>query len=128
MAMETGTLNFQEAREAYEQLYESSNDSRRFTLRMYILYAFNDEYGRAGLVHLEDDENYLFFKENCKELMKMKQMNPTLRAELYREIGEFEECINYLDSLKPTGNFEDEVRSLIKGQAEIGNPTVFRIR
>lgn len=47
-SMKTGELNFEEAREALEQLYESSNEQRRFVLRLYVLYAFNDKYGRKG--------------------------------------------------------------------------------
>jgi hypothetical protein len=90
--MRTGDLNFEEAREALEQLYESSNEKRRFILRLYVLYAFNDKYGREGLKYLLDCEDYLYFVENCREMIKMEQTNSTLRAELYREIGEFDQC------------------------------------
>ena len=59
--MRTGELNFEEAREALEQLYESSDEKRRFILRLYVLYAFNDMYGREGLPFLNDSEDYMFF-------------------------------------------------------------------
>ena len=88
--MRTGELNFQQAKEALEQLYELSDEDRRFTLRMYVLYAFNDMYGRNGLHYLQDSEDYLYFVENCREMIKMAQTDVTLRAELYREIGEFD--------------------------------------
>ena len=84
-------MNFEEAREALEQLYGSSNEKRRFILRLYVLYSFNDKYGIEGLKYLYDCEDYLYFVENCREMIKMSQTNPTLRAELYREIGEFEQ-------------------------------------
>ena len=125
--MRTGTLNFQEAREALEQLYESSDLKRRFTLRLYVLYAYNDMYGRSGVIPLDGSEDQLFFEENCREMIKMDRTIPTLRAELYREIGEFDKCIEYLDSLEPAGEHENNVRELIKERALIGDRTVFRL-
>ena len=125
--MRTGTLNFQEAREALEQLYESSDLKRRFTLRLYVLYAYNDMYGRSGVIPLDGSDDQLFFEENCREMIKMERTIPTLRAELYREIGEFDKCLEYLDSLEPAGEHENKVRELIKERALIGDCTVFRL-
>ena len=125
--MRTGTLNFQEAREALEQLYESSDLKRRFTLRLYVLYAYNDMYGRSGVIPLDGSDDQLFFEENCREMIKMERTIPTLRAELYREIGEFDKCVEYLDSLEPAGEHENKVRELIKERALIGDCTVFRL-
>lgn len=125
--MRTGTLNFQEAREALEQLYESSDLKRRFTLRLYVLYAYNDMYGRSGVIPLDGSEDQLFFEENCREMIRMERTIPTLRAELYREIGEFDKCLEYLDSLEPAGEHENKVRELIKERALIGDCTVFRL-
>ena len=125
--MRTGELNFQEAREALEQLYETSNEDRRATLRMYVLYAFNDMYGRSGLHYLDESEDYLFFVENCKELIKMPQTDATLNAELYREIGEFEQCIKYLDSLEPASEYENHVRDMIRQKAIECDKLVFQL-
>ena len=125
--MRTGTLNFQEAREALEQLYESSDLKRRFTLRLYVLYAYNDMYGRSGVIPLDGSDDQLFFEENCREMIRMERTIPTLRAELYREIGEFDKCIEYLDSLEPASEHENKVRDLIKERALIGDRTVFRL-
>ena len=125
--MRTGELNFQEAREALEQLYETSNEDRRATLRMYVLYAFNDMYGRSGLHYLDESEDYLFFVENCKELIKMPQTDATLKAELYREIGEFEQCIKYLDSLEPASEYENHVRDMIRQKAIECDKLVFQL-
>ena len=115
--MRTGDLNLEEAREALEQLYELSNEKRRFILRLYVLYAFNDKYGREGLKYLLDCEDYLYFVENCREMIKMEQTNSTLRAELYREIGEFDQCVQYLDSLEPASEYENQVREQIRQRA-----------
>ena len=125
--MRTGHLNFEEAREALEQLYESSNEKRRFILRLYVLYAFNDKYGREGLKYLLDCEDYLYFVENCREMIKMEQTNSTLRAELYREIGEFDRCVQYLDSLEPAGEYENQVREQIRQRALDQDRMVFAL-
>lgn len=125
--MRTGELNYQEAKEALEQLYESANADRRFVLRIYVLYAFNDEYARKGLKYLEDSEDYRYFVENCREMIKMSQTNPTLKAELYREIGEFEQCVQYLDSIEPVTGYENEVREQIRKRALDGDRMVFQL-
>ena len=125
--MRTGDLNFEEAREALEQLYESSNEKRRFILRLYVLYAFNDKYGREGLKYLLDCKDYLYFVENCREMIKMEQTNSTLRAELYREIGEFDQCVQYLDSLEPAGEYENQVREQIRQRALDQDRMVFAL-
>ena len=125
--MRTGDLNFEEAREALEQLYEASNEKRRFILRLYVLYAFNDKYRREGLKYLLDCEDYLYFVENCREMIKMEQTNSTLRAELYREIGEFDQCVQYLDSLEPAGEYENQVREQIRQRALDQDRMVFAL-
>ena len=125
--MRTGELNFEEARDALEQLYESSDEKRRFILRLYVLYAFNDKYGREGLMYPLDCEDYFYFVENCKEMIKMQQTNPTLRAELYREIGEFDQCVKYLDSLEPVKEYENEVRTKIRERALAEDRIVFTL-
>lgn len=125
--MRTGDLNFEEARAALEQLYELSNEKRRFILRLYVLYAFNDKYGREGLKYLLDCEDYLYFVENCREMIKMEQTNSTLRAELYREIGEFDRCVQYLDSLEPAGEYENQVREQIRQRALDQDRMVFAL-
>ena len=124
--MRTGTLTFQEAKEALEQLYESSDEKRRFILRLYVLYAFNDEHIRSGKQHSCKSDDYKYFVENCREMIKMERTIPTLRAELYREIGEFDKCIEYLDSLEPASEHENKVREMIREKALNRNLFVFR--
>jgi hypothetical protein len=60
-------------------------------------------------------------------MIKMPQVNPTLRAELYREIGEFDQCIKYLDSLEPAKDYENEVRFKIRERALAEDRMVFAL-
>ena len=96
-------------------------------MRLYVLYAFNDKYGRKELEYLLDCDDYLYFIENCKEMIKMDQTNSTLRAELYREIGEFDQCVKYLDSLEPVKDYENEVRCKIRERALAEDRKVFAL-
>ena len=84
-------------------------------------------YGREGLLFLNDSEDYMYFIENCREMIKMEQTNSTLRAELYREIGEFDQCVQYLDSLEPAGEYENQVREQIRHRALNRDRMVFEL-
>lgn len=122
-----GELDFKEAKEALRQLYDSSDERNRFILRSYVLYAFNDLYGRNGSPYREDSEDYQYFVENCREMIKMSHTSSTFRAELYREIGEFEECLTYLDSLDPGSDVENEIREKIRQRAVNKDKIVFTL-
>ena len=56
----------------------------------------------------------------------MPQTIPTLRAELYREMGEFEQCIEYLDTLEPASERENKIREMIREKALNRNLFAFR--
>jgi hypothetical protein len=60
-------------------------------------------------------------------MIKMEQTNHTLRAELYREIGEFEQCVQYLDTLEPAGEYENDVRDMIRQRALDGDKMLFQL-
>lgn len=123
---DTGTLNFTEAREALVELYDRSTPDRQFTLRLYVLYAFNDKFGRKeGETPSEDDLQ--FFKENCLAMTGMSQTNGTLKAELYREIGDFNKCLQTLDTLEPAEDYEQSVRDRIREKALQGDSKVFKL-
>ena len=127
ISMNTGHLDFDELREAYVQLYESASEDKKFALRLNILYSFNDMYGRKGISTIDSGDAWEFFVDNCRSMLKMEKTIPTLRAELYREIGEFEQCVQYLDSLESAGKFENEVRNTIRERALSGDRDVFRL-
>ena len=123
--MRTGELTFHEAKEALEQLYESSDAYRRFILRLYVMYGYNDMYRKSRITPLEGSEDRLFFEENCREMIKMEHTSETLRAELYRELGEFDKCLEYLRSLSPANDYEQKVRIQIEMNAMNKRKEVF---
>lgn len=125
--MRKENLSFIQAKEAFEQLHSSSNEERILELRMHILYGYNDAYGRSDDTE-PSKEDFLYFEANCRELIKTESISKTLKAELYREIGEFDKCLSLLDSLSPTNGYEDIVRKQIRSQAQSGNQKVFQLK
>lgn len=123
---DTGALNFNEAKAALEQLYDGSSEDRRFLLRLLVLYTYNDiyRYVPAGTT-VKHDENRPFFIENCRAMTEMAEAGGTLRAELFREIGDFEMCLQTLDSLAPAVGYESSVRERIRDKALNSDSTVF---
>lgn len=120
-------LTFAEAKEAMAQLYEISNEEKRYILRKHVLYGYNDIYSRESICELPSEEDREFFIENCKELIKMPQTRETLKAELYREIKEFETCIEYLDSITTDDPKEQSIRNQIREKAMDRELGVFEI-
>ena len=125
--MDTGHLSYQELREAFMQLYESATEDQKYVLHLNILYSYNDRYRKDGSAEVEFGEEYDFFVQNCQMLLKMNRVIPTLCAELYREIGEFEQCVQYLDSIEPVTGYENEVREQIRKRALDGDRMVFQL-
>lgn len=129
--METGELDFYEMREAFRQRYEQADSKRRFLLRMYVLYSYNDMFYRyanelAPVSPTEEDR--AFFEENCRELIRMEQTDDTLKAELMRESGDFQGCVDFLERLGPADEYELKVREKIDDRACINDSTVFEIK
>ena len=124
----TEHLTFSEAKEAITQLYDSSNADRRYILRTHVLYGYNDQFERDNIVELPTDEDREYFIQNCKEMIKMPQTGDTLRAELYREIGEYDTCIEYLDTLTTDDPNEQLIRDQIRDKALNRIASVFEIK
>ena len=91
-----GKLSYASLKEAMEQLKPTGK--YEITLRMMILWAYNDLYWDVANEVCQTKE-YLaereYFIQNAKTLMALCPENKSLCAELYREIGEFEQCTQY---------------------------------
>lgn len=96
-----GRLSYHSLREAFEQLSPEGKSEKR--LRMILHHAHNDLYGGCEGTRSQTDatgEEQEFFRENAKALIALKNMdNPydrLLIAELYREMGSFDDAIRIL--------------------------------
>ena len=115
-----GKLSYASLKEAMEQLKPTGKDE--ISLRMMILWAYNDLYW--GVTDAErQTKEYLaereYFIQNAKAIIALYPDQPLFCAELYREIGEFEQCVKILYSIKQQ---KDEIAELEMGDWKfIGN-------
>ena len=92
-----GHYNFHELQREYTGVKsdEQCDDKRIITQLLDIVHAYNDEFGRGVHPGKEPQPgDYRFFVEAVLELQERgRELLPTsLRAELYREAGMFENC------------------------------------
>lgn len=120
---ETGDLSFEEAKEAFYQLYESASDERKFLIRLLIVYAYNDGIREHRMY--SDEKDRQFFIENCLAMTKMQQTNGTLKAELFREAGMFKQCTMTIYGLERVSEYENSVREMIAEKAMQKDSDVF---
>ena len=95
-----GHSSFHELKEAYRQLQNSAqpDDKHIVTLLLEIIQAYNDEYNRDSNMKKEPwPGDYGFFVRSVLELQERGKdvLPPSLRAELYREAGMFEQCFAF---------------------------------
>ena len=92
-----GELSYKSLKEALEQLKPKGKDEE--TLRMMILWAYNDLYGQMHNVEIlpkELQQERQFFRENALALFRLRPEDTLLHAELFREMGEFDNSIALL--------------------------------
>lgn len=96
-----GNLSYRSLQEAFEQLSPTGKDERQ--MRLMLLHAHNDLYGGCEEAKPRAEasiEEQQFFEENVQALILMANINDPydrlLMAELYREMGQFEEAIRIL--------------------------------
>lgn len=91
-----GKLSYKSLKEALLEL--APTGEQEIMLRKMILWSYNDLYWKMADVECQTKE-YLadreYFIQNAKELISLCPENKSLCAELYREIGEFEQCLQY---------------------------------
>ena len=96
-----GNLSYWSLKEAMEQLKPVGNDE--MMLRMLIHWAYNDLYWKMSeLEYYTDDFNTQrpYFIQNALRLISLNPDKPLFCAELYREIGDFDECLKLLSRIK----------------------------
>ena len=116
----TGDLPLEYLKQALDQLQPTGDDES--ALRFYILWAFNDRYGDMEQSDIPVDE-WEYHVDNVHHLVRM-DIDSMFRAELYREIGDFEQAIQVLQSLEVADNIKDFYRQLLQ-QAQQHNRKVF---
>ena len=127
-----GNLSYSSLRDAFNELSPKGKIEKQ--MRMMLLHAHNDLYGgcygtglRTDALNKERD----FFEENVRALILMANIKDPydrlLKAELYREIGRFEDAVNILREPFEYREYLglDSIRSLILEKAEHRDSNVF---
>ena len=129
---ELGNLSYEQIKEAinqYDQVVLTQDDE--IALRLLFVNIYNDTFQREGVVHdaqpTADDKTIL-----RKQVLRLLQIwdcaEDLFRAELYREIGEFEQATKILDALTIDRPFTEYMASRIRQLAESGQTQAFQIQ
>ena len=117
---QSGELPLEYLKQALTQLQPTGNDEH--ILRINILWAFNDRYGDMEQSDIPIEE-WEYHVDNVHHLVQM-DIDALLRAELFREIGDFEQAIQILQSHEVADNLKDLQRQLLQ-QAQQHNRKIF---
>lgn len=125
--LETGALNYGQSVEAFRELLPQTDGPERVkTLRVLLLHAMNDRFGRRdGSAGMTPEERALF-RDNALALIGLLGEDDLLSAELYREIGEFAECRRLMENIKVAENLEAFAEELLR-RADASDSRVFKL-
>ena len=112
--------------EAFKTWLQNNKQKDLELLTIIIVWAFNDMI-RNG--EEPSQEQYEVFKTTVSSNLKQPILsnNELLKAELYREIGEFDECLAILGKFNPEDEFLADIRKRIIDKAQKQDDKVFVI-
>ncbi len=127
-ADEARFLNIKEYFKALDNKLYSSDDDELF-LRLRIWWSFNDRV-RSNREIFENEEEKNLWRSNAVRLIEMlhdeDNSDIIMKAELYRNMGEFEKCLNTLNIIKEK-DF-DWLKSDFEENCKNRNTKVFELR
>lgn len=128
--IEQGLLTYPEMKEAFVQLSQEGflNEIEETNVRMMLHHAFNDYYYRGDDKKSVSDEDENLFHENGIWLIDNLITDSVLKAEFYREIGEFETAHGILESVQAGNEFLKRVVSKIQEGIDSRDRKVFKIQ
>lgn len=119
-----GYLSYESLKEVLVELAPIGEKEKE--LRMMLLWAYNDKYGQMHNVEILPAElvnERKFFRENAIALFRLKPNDYMLHAELFREMGEFENCLAVLDGI---GDIKQpKLFNALRGKAQNKDSNVF---
>ena len=129
-SFDQGLLKYPEMKEAFYQLCEKGflNEKEEINVRMMLHHAYNDYHYRTEEQKVIDDEDKSLFHENGLWLIKNLITDNVMKAEFYREIGEFDTARSILDSITVEDEFLKHIVTAIKDRLEVNNCKVFKIQ
>ena len=128
--LERGLLSFSEMKEAFAQLSSEGfqGEEEEAQVRIMLHYAYNDYCYRSEDKKEDNEEDRKLFHDNALWLIENFIVDNLLKAEFYREIGEFETSHNVLKSVDVEDGFLKDILSSIQKRLELKDCEVFKIR
>lgn len=120
-----GWLSYVSLKEALEQLQPKGEDE--ITLRILLLQGYNDLYGGCAGTKRRSEaptNERKYFENNARRIIELMPGNKIFCAELYRELGEFEQAITLLNDISDNQKLNKVVEQ-IKNHALRSNSNVF---
>jgi len=125
---EDGLLRYPEMKEAYLQLMEEGfrNKEEETNVRMMFHHSYNDIYRFLSLEEKTEEDNKMFC-ENALWLIENLITDDVMKAEFYREIGEFDTAREILKGVKPEEDFFVELVAKIQERIDKKDTEIFEI-
>ena len=124
-----GELSFEQINEAYDELYNCTpGDDNRMQILFIWLFKYNDKYGGRDSNNCSQESPTSIAERRAgiiEELMSLQADNLLLVAELYRELGNFEKCIELAIPLLGGDDFSAEVARKFIEHAQMHDTRVF---
>ena len=132
MSHNKGTLSFLEVKEAFAQLMEENlTQQEQSELRLLYHYAYNDFYVRERFpmkITKIDKKDKQMFHDNALWLIDNFLKDDILKAEYYREIGNFEAAKTTIEKVDPKTEFLSEFVARIKERIDKKESEVFIVK
>lgn len=129
-SFETGYLSFPEMKEAFIQLSKEGfiDISEECTVRFMLHHAYNDYFSRGEAKGVAAENDKSLFQTNGMWLIENVISDDLMKAEYYREIGDFDNSINILNSTTIDDEFRRNIASSVRERIEKKDSSVFRIK
>ena len=127
-SFEQGLLTYEEMKQAFAQLMEAGDltHDEEANVRMMLHHAHNDNFRREQTSEFTDADLTLF-RENALWLIQNIITDRVMKAEFYREIGDFDEAKSILDEVHASDPFYITLVDKIQDKIANRDSAVFRI-
>jgi predicted RNA-binding Zn-ribbon protein involved in translation (DUF1610 family) len=129
-SFEQGLLTYREMQEAFAQLQEEGYEEpyEEPNVRMMLHHAYNDYYHRSQEHPAPSPGDWEQFADNARWLIDNLITDTVLKAEFYREIGEFDTAVALLETRNPTSDtFVERIVEAVRDKAVNKDNKVFRL-
>ena len=120
-----GHLSYASLKKALEQLQPTGENEIK--LRLMILHGYNDHYGGCPGTKYPSKaptRERAHFEQNARRLIELMPDNEVFCAELYRELGEFEQALSILNNIAADG-YKAQIVEQIKERTLLNDRSVF---